>query len=294
MKMAFSDDTELFPLSTLLHNRMGDPVGADTLPPNGNIALEGGAPTWARSGHKGDGSPIIAWMSPDEAPTDISIATNGTKLFVKRFLGGKDYTSEVEIANGTAIQYLGAHVGNDVDGYWGQFGIEHVELPDNTPLVHAMWDRICLRVNEAYYDRFLGGETLEQWQRRLQVITDRIIPRYERNFRIYKDNKTKLETELGMAQTTEYLDVKDTFNADTENKMSDTPDTAINEDQKYAGTVTKGTVQNSNTKTGAVRTTTTGRGGLVDQLNDNMDAWRDLESDLVEEYAKAFLSVIWF
>lgn len=178
--------------------------------------------------------------------------------------------------------------------YWSQFGIDQVELPVDTPLVHAMWDRICLRVNEAYYDRFLGGETLEQWQRRLQVITDRIIPRYERNFRIYANNKVKLETELGIAQTTEYLDVKDTFNADTENKVSETPDTAINVNQNYAGSVTKGTAKNSNTKTGAVRTTTTGRGGLVDQLNDNMDAWRDLESDLVGEYAKAFLSCIWF
>ena len=178
--------------------------------------------------------------------------------------------------------------------YWNQFGIDQVELPADTPLVHAMWDRICLRVNEAYYDRFLGGETLEQWQRRLQVITDRIIPRYERNFRIYETNKTKLETELEMVQTTEYLNVKDTFNADTENKVSDTPDTAINADQNYAGSVTKGTAKNSNTKTGSVRTTTTGIGGLVRQLNDNMDAWRDLESDLVGEYAKAFLSVIWF
>ena len=202
------------------------------------------------------------------------------------------FSDDTELFPLSTLLYNKAHATDKA--YWNQFGIDQVELPVDTPLVHAMWDRICLRVNEAYYDRFLGGETLEQWQRRLQVITDRIIPRYERNFRIYNDNKVKLETELGIAQTTEYLDVKDTFSADTENKVSDTPDTAINVDQNYAGSVTKGTSRNSNTKTGAVRTTTTGRGGLVDQLNDNMDAWRDLESDLVGEYAKAFLSVIWF
>lgn len=202
------------------------------------------------------------------------------------------FSDDTELFSLSTLLYNKAHA-TDKE-YWNQFGIEQVELPVDTPLVHAMWDRICLRVNESYYDRFLGGETLEQWQRRLQVITDRIIPRYERNFRIYNDNKVKLETELGIAQTTEYLDVKDTFSADTENKVSDTPDTAINVDQNYAGSVTKGTSRNSNTKTGAVRTTTTGRGGLVDQLNDNMDAWRDLESDLVGEYAKAFLSVIWY
>ena len=126
------------------------------------------------------------------------------------------------------------------------------------------------------------------------MITDRIIPRYERNFRLYNENKVKLETDLEMVQTTEYLDVKDTFNGATENKVSDTPDTAINVSQNYAGNVTKGTATNSNTKTGSVKTTITGRGGLVDQLNDNLDAWRDLESDLVGEYAKAFLSVIWY
>ena len=202
------------------------------------------------------------------------------------------FSDDTELFPLSTLLYNKAHATDKA--YWNQFGIDQVELPVDTPLVHAMWDRICLRVNEAYYDRFLGGETLEQWQRRLQVITDRIIPRYERNFRIYNDNKVKLETELGIAQTTEYLDVKDTFSADTENKVSDTPDTAINVDQNYAGSVTKGTSRNSNTKTGTVRTTTTGRGGLVDQLNDNMDAWRDLESDLVGEYAKAFLSIIWF
>ena len=202
------------------------------------------------------------------------------------------FSDDTELFPLSALLYNKVHA-TDKE-YWNQFGIDQVELPVDTPLVHAMWDRICLRVNEAYYDRFLGGETLEQWQRRLQVITDRIIPRYERNFRIYNDNKVKLETELGIAQTTEYLDVKDTFSGDTENKVSDTPDTAINVDQNYAGSVTKGTSRNSNTKTGAARTTTTGRGGLVDQLNDNMDAWRDLESDLVGEYAKAFLSVIWY
>ena len=201
------------------------------------------------------------------------------------------FSDDTELFPLSTLLYNKAHATDKA--YWNQFGIDQVELPVDTPLVHAMWDRICLRVNEAYYDRFLGGETLEQWQRRLQVITDRIIPRYERNFRIYNDNKIKLETELGIAQTTEYLDVKDTFSADTENKVSDTPDTAINVDQNYAGSVTKGTSRNSNTKTGTVRTTTTGRGGLVDQLNDNMDAWRDLESDLVGEYAKAFLSIIW-
>lgn len=178
--------------------------------------------------------------------------------------------------------------------YWKQFGMEQVELPENTPLVHAMWERICLRVNEAYYDRFLGGETLEQWQRRLQVITDRIIPRYERDFRIYKDNKDQLEKSLGMTQTTEYLDVKDVSSSDSENRVSDTPDTEINEDDRYAGSIAKGTSGSTNTKTGAVKTTMTPTGGLIQQLNDNMDAWRDLESDLVGEYSKAFLSVIWY
>lgn len=187
--------------------------------------------------------------------------------------------------------------------YWAQFGIEHVEIPYHTvegvrvsdcPIVEAMWDRICLRVNEAYYDRYLGGETLEQWQRRLQVITDRIIPRYERDFRIYKDNKDQLEKSLGMTQTTEYLDVKDVSSSDSENRVSDTPDTEINEDDRYAGSIAKGTSGSTNTKTGAVKTTMTPTGGLIEQLNDNMDAWRDLESDLVAEYAKAFLSCIWY
>lgn len=216
------------------------------------------------------------------------------------------FSDDTELFPLSALLYNREHA-PDRD-YWNQFGIDKVEFPKHSevtedgetvevedwPLVTAMWERICLRVNEAYYDRFVAGETMEQWQRRLQVLTDRIIPRYERAFRIYDVNKTKLEKELGMTQTTEYLDVKDVTESQSESKMSDTPDTAINEDQNYAGSVTKGTGDTTNTKTGKVKTSMTPTGGIIEQLNDNMDAWRDLETSLVDEYAKAFLSLIWY
>ena len=271
----FSDDTELFPLSTLLYNRAQE--HPKTVPP---------AP-WTLVGD------VLTWNSDSDIES-ITIYSDTPQLKIKRrgfsiTLHTLNVGEDWHMDDGNTISYRAS-----TDVYWSDFGIEYVELPDNTPLVHSIWDRICLRVNEAYYDRFLGGETLEQWQRRLQVITDRIIPRYERNFRIYEVNRQKLETELGMTQTTEYLDVKDVNTTDNESKVSETPDTAINENQNYAGSVSTGTGKTTNTKTGKVKMSMTPTGGLIEQLNDNMDAWRDLESDLVEEYAKAFLSTIWF
>ena len=57
------------------------------------------------------------------------------------------FSDDTELFPLSTLLYNKAHA-TDKE-YWNQFGIEQVELPVDTPLVHAMWDRICLRVHEA-------------------------------------------------------------------------------------------------------------------------------------------------
>ena len=155
------------------------------------------------------------------------------------------------------------------------------------PLLTAMWERISLRVNEAYYDRFLAAETIEQWQRRLQVLTDRIALRYERAFRMYAGSD--LEGDVSAKTVTTY-DV--TNGQSSKSRSIDTPDTSINDSSAYAGSTTENTGEN--TQKGTVSVATEGNGGILSQVNDNVSEWRDLETELVNEYAKCFLSTVWY
>ena len=149
------------------------------------------------------------------------------------------------------------------------------------PLLTSMWERISLRVNERFARYFVAGETLEDWQRMLQVTTDSIALRYERMLRMYAANDS--EKVYGDV-TTEYDDLTDS----SVSKVSDTPDTAYNKAGDYASTVSS----TDSTRTGKV--TQFGPGGLLKALNENTDAWRDLETRIVEEYRECFLSVIWY
>lgn len=274
--------TELYPLSALLHDRVsGDLVRVEDLPSAGNTQ---GQAVWAFSSTFSDGRKQIAWMSPTVDPEDISVQPFGRDLVVSRWTG-QGYEGRGSVKPMTVSDLGGFKVGLGVDAYWGQFGIEHVELPDNCPILTALWDRICQRFNESWYDRFLAGETMEQWQRRLQVITDRITPRYERALRLYAENKGLLDSAVRMGSTTVY-DTTDT----SRSRTADTPDTAINNDPEYAGEVT----DDESTRTGTVTVNADLLGGAVASLNANIDEWRDLETELIDEYRAGFLALVWF
>lgn len=282
MSITDCNHTELYPLSALLHDRVnGDLVRVEDLPSAGNVHDQA---VWAYASTFGDGRKQIAWMSPSDPPLDISVQAFGKDLVVSVW-NGTGYAGLGTVETMTVSDLGGFRVGVGVDSYWGQFGIEHVELPENCPILTALWGRICQRFNEAWYDRFLAGETMEQWQRRLQVITDRTAPRYERALRLYAENRGLLDSAVRMGSTTVY-DTVDT----SRSRTADTPDTAVNEDPEYAGEVT----DDEATRTGTVTVNADLLGGAVASLNANIDEWRDLETELVDEYRAAFLALVWF
>ena len=183
------------------------------------------------------------------------------------------------------------------------FGLSRVVLPSSaSTYLPAIWDRVCTRVNERYWKRYLAGETLEEWQVLLQTMTDELAPRYERAFRMYAANSEASEADILATMRTDYgtdgLTDEHTQTAKGTSKTTvrDTPDGEINASSNYAGTVTDGETDAGTTKStrkGTVTVTQTGSDGVLGRVNENIRLWRDLETDLVKEYANAFMSFIW-
>ena len=183
---------------------------------------------------------------------------------------------------------------------WQNKGVEFVELPSDAekttlcPLLTSLWERISLRVNERFARYFIAGETLEDWQRMLQVTTDSIALRYERMLRLYQEDT---ESDL-FAGTRTIYDTLDANEGKTsgDSRYSDTPDTGVNDKGDYASSKnsTSGTSAYTDKRTGTVTQQVMGNGGVLSAINENSDAWRDIETRIVEEFRECFLSVIWY
>jgi hypothetical protein len=187
------------------------------------------------------------------------------------------------------------------DTYYQQFGLAKVILPDACPLLTKMWERVCTRVNERYWKRYLACETLEEWQVLLQTMTDELAPRYERAIRMYAANSDHAEADILATMRTDYGDGltdehTQTAKGTSKTTVRDTPDGEINTSSDYGGTVTDGETDAGTTKStrkGTVTVTQTGSDGVLGRLNENIRIWRDLETELVKEYADAFMAFIW-
>lgn len=186
--------------------------------------------------------------------------------------------------------------------YYDSFGLSHVVLPASADTyLPAIWDRVCTRVNERYWKRYLACETLEEWQVLLQTMTDELAPRYERAFRMYAANSEASEADILATMRTDYGDGltdehTQTAKGTSKTTVRDTPDGVINDTSNYAGTVTEGSTDAGTTKStrkGTVTVTQTGSDGVLGRVNENLRLWRDLETDLVKEYANAFMVFIW-
>lgn len=50
----------------------------------------------------------------------------------------------------------------------------------------------------------------------------------------------------------------------------------------------------TNVRTGSITTEMESPGGLVANVNDNIDAWRNLATDFISEFDRNFLGTLWF
>ena len=234
--------------------------------------------------------------------TDHTVKPWATVGFHSSEEGKQIQGTGVTITFVNSIRTGGPEVWNEYQ-YYKQFGLSQVVLPDAaSKWLPAIWDRVCTRVNERYWKRYLACETLEEWQVLLQTMTDELAPRYERAFRMYAANSEASETEILAVMKTDYGTdgLTDTHTQETKGTskttVRDTPDGVINDTSSYAGTVTDGVTDAGTTKStrkGVVTVTQTGSDGVLGRVNENIRLWRDLETDLVKEYASAFMTFIW-
>lgn len=195
------------------------------------------------------------------------------------------------------ILYKAANGDADERAYYSKFGLSAaVWNPALTNLVAHQGD-IVRMFNEKYAYRMVNRETLEQWQVRLQYILDVEGPKADRAFKLYNDHRLEMDRVAETEKTT-YDNLKDTMGGtDTsKNTMTDTPDAIVNDTDGYADTVTKGRTDygRTNTRTGSVETERTPLGGSTENVNDNIDSWRNLAEDFVGKFDKLFMKVFWY
>ena len=254
------------------------------------------------------GKGIYVWIRNDTDAQIVFYVYSGSTQISKQIMSAGNINSIGSGYPGCTIKNSEGDVLLEVVDARGRplytdFGLSQVVLPDSAPKwLPAIWDRVCTRVNERYWKRYLACETLEEWQVLLQTMTDELAPRYERAFRMYAANSEASETEILAVMKTDYgtdgLTDEHTQTAKGTSKTTvrDTPDGVINDTSNYAGTVTDGVTDAGTTKStrkGTVTVTQTGSDGVLGRVNENIRLWRDLETDLVKEYASAFMSFIW-
>lgn len=175
------------------------------------------------------------------------------------------------------------------DEYFQRFGLDKVEWlesPGDTVLTE-----IEKRFNYQYYERKIACETMESWQIRLQVTTDRICRRYCRALRLMQQYEARLDEDI-IDKTTQTSSASSTTKSRT--KAADLPDTGIELPDigtvGYAGSVADSV--GSSTDGGSVVTEKTGT--IIDQLSKSIDGWRDIITEIIDEYDKCFLKIEWY
>lgn len=180
--------------------------------------------------------------------------------------------------------------------YWNRVGWQNLSVPDDCARVQNRMDTLATRFNERYFNRMLNSETLERWQVRLQNRFDEVVRRYERAYELYETYKEDmledvLEGELRTVDNTTTQGGSDT----SENRNIDTPDEVVNQNENYASSLSKGKVNYGRIETvnGTERRTVTGS-ALIDNINNSIYDWRDLDTEFVGEFENLFMNVFWY
>lgn len=188
--------------------------------------------------------------------------------------------------------------------YYSRFGWENIVVPDDCPIIASRMDFLKVRFDERYANRMLNAETMERWQVRLQNRFDEVVHRYERAYALYRDRDDDMRADIIRGEKVTFKGTtasggKDTTVSGTDTHSADTPDSGINASGDYGSSVTSsktdGSVSYGRTEVLDSTTEHTVTGGtLVDDINHAVDAWRDLDTELVREFENNFLNVWWY
>lgn len=193
-----------------------------------------------------------------------------------------------------------------------QVGWDALYVPDTCPLVQARMAVLKERFDERYAFRMLSAETTLRWQVRLQNRFDSVLERYERAYRIVTE-RTDLDSigELTVVKTsgTDTNGGQDTrsssnsSSSSSQDRLTDTPDTTINDSDSYASSTSKGSSSSSSTGEGTTkygRTFATDRTTSTERLYDvskgvmsSIRGWTDVDTLFVGEFENLFLNIFW-
>ena len=183
---------------------------------------------------------------------------------------------------------------------WKKFGWDALDVPVTAPKVAARMDVLNGRFIANYGWRMLGYETMEQWQTKLQERFDSVVDKYERAYTLYEKNKEAMMDDVlpgRKVTSTNTLQLSGTDSNTSKSKYSDTPDSAINDSDNYAGSITKDnrsvTYGRKDTNNGASTEVFTGA-QIMTAVNDSIDGWRDIDTSFIMEFQNLFSNVFWY
>lgn len=182
---------------------------------------------------------------------------------------------------------------------YSKYGWFALEVPTDCTHVQDRFQTLGMRFEQRYIDRMISYETWDLWQVKLQEKMDSIVRRYDRAYALYEANEKAMDN----AVPGRVLTASDSLKAGGEDtkkdktKKSDTPSSAINDSDDYAGSVSIGETTNTygrtDTKDSSVTEHMTGS-DVTDAVNQTIDAWRDLDSHMIDEFRDLFLKVWWY
>lgn len=198
------------------------------------------------------------------------------------------------------VRYRGEHGDDKQKAYFGKFGIDRCVWSE--AFREEDKQAVIGLFNSNFDYRMIGYETLEEWQSMLQNTLDIITPRYVRAFSMYNDPQLKVDMLNVKRKRTTSIDTQNQASGTDKNKREgkviSTPDTIINASDNYADSLSKDssdTVYGRNDRrTGIITETDEPEGGIVQEVNDNIDRWRNLIHDMVLEFDRHFKQVMWY
>lgn len=183
---------------------------------------------------------------------------------------------------------------------YNRYGWNALVVPSDCPKVTSRMESLNTRFEQRYCDRMISYETWDLWQVKLQERFDSLVYVYERAYRLYANNADAIENDILPGRTVSFSDTARAGGSDSRNgttKESDTPSSQINTSDNFAGSITKDSVTNTygRTDTRVSTTTETVTGGQVmENVNDSIAKWRDLDTAFVDEFQDLFLKIWWY
>jgi hypothetical protein len=195
--------------------------------------------------------------------------------------------------------------------YFSQFGWDQIDYGQGEgdydgpyPHIAERWNILTMRFNQHYGYRMLGIETMEHWQNNLQEKFDAMAPRYELAYTLFDEHSEEIVDDVidGEKETvseTNQASGTDSSESSSTGKSWDTPDSAINANTSYADAVNKSDGSGSTTygrlDTHDIERTKliTGK-GILNNINETVRNYRDVDTQFINEFDSLFLSVYWY